>query len=139
MPQLDAVLASPRAFNAEGHHPHPPHNMVLFGDESVFASHIVYKQPHNFQVILELELPEDVKQAYLAAKQSHPKDRFILLLNPMDIGEIEAADSIGGVIFRRGANGTRTDIWSQVTLSKADFKIIYFDELPLSLGVLEAA
>ena len=42
---------------AQDHAHHAKHNMVLFGDgDTYYASHIVYKEPHNFQVILKINL-----------------------------------------------------------------------------------
>jgi hypothetical protein len=36
------------SFNASAHDHHVKHNMVIFGEDQVYASHIVYKVPHNY-------------------------------------------------------------------------------------------
>lgn len=114
-------------------HNHTKHNMILLGETEVFASHIVYKEPHNFQVILRLGLDPEAKELYLAARKLHEKDLFIFLLDPMDIKEIASLSVISGKIFHRDANDEEHVILSNVTLSKENFSIFYFDELPLSL------
>jgi hypothetical protein len=107
--------------------------MLLYGTDEVFAYHIVYKVPHNFQVILKVDFDEEVKQLYLRARSEYPNDVFIFLIDTMDIRQIGAAESISGTLIREDATKVREIVKEQVVLSKESFKILYFDELPLSL------
>lgn len=115
------------------HSMHAKHNMVLFGVSDVFASHIVYKVPHNYQVILNLEFDKREKELYLKESSLHPADEFIFLLDDMDIKDIASVPSISGVISRTDAGGNRIEIIKNVQVDRKHFKVLYFDELPLSL------
>ncbi len=116
------------------HAQHAKHNMVLFGESEIFASHIVYKQPHNFQVILKLALDPANRALYLAEKAKFPKDQFLYLLDPMDIKDIESVSGIAGTILRIDAAGVRKEIAHDVQVPCGKFEVIYFDEVPLSLN-----
>jgi hypothetical protein len=120
-------------FNAnsqtQGPHAHPKHNMVLFGENEIFASHIVYKSPHNFQVILSLSLTADEQSKYLAAKTEHPSELFIYLLDPMDIKDIATTKSISGRVFYLDSAGGRHEVIADLAVASENFKVIYFDEL----------
>jgi hypothetical protein len=107
--------------------------MILFGAEKTYASHLVYKSPHNYQVILELELPAEARAAYLSALAEHPGAQFILLLDSSDISGIQTAPFVSGVIQRVGADDERIEIAAGVRIERKDFRVILFDELPLSL------
>ena len=111
---------------------HPPHKMFMFGENEVFASHIVYTKPHNFQVILKLRLDAAAQEKYLSERRRHPKDDFIYILDAMDIGQIRSAERIAGTVFRQDENGLRSDLF-QLELAKGGFDILYFSELPSSL------
>lgn len=113
---------------------HVKHNMVLVGTEEVFASHIVYKEPHNYQVILQLNFEESVLKEYTEARASFPEEQFILLLDHMDISKIQESTSLSGTLLRRTATGEQTTINAHVHLNQGSFKVLYFDELPLSLS-----
>ena len=119
---------------AQDHHHHVKHNMVIFGESEIFASHIVYKQPHNYQVILKLKLSDADRALYLRARTQFPSDRFIYLLNEMHIAEIANATSISGTLLRYDAAGTKHEIAARIELKRDQFEIVYFDELPLSLS-----
>lgn len=112
---------------------HPAHNMLLYGTQETFASHIVYLQPHNYQVILDLKLTEEAKTLYLSEKALNPNDTFIFFLDPMEIALIASAESISGKLIRKDAEGTRHVLMSEIVISKENFKLIFFNELPLSL------
>lgn len=119
---------------AETHdHQHVRHNMVLFGEQEVFASHIVYKDPHNVQVILQLSLPSDTKSQYSLERALHPLDTFIFLLDPSNIKEISTQASISGDFRREDAEGQTTIFIPHLELASADYKIVFFDIVPLSL------
>lgn len=112
---------------------HVRHNMVVYGLNEIHASHIVYKKPHNYQVILSVRFPATSLAAYLAAKAEHPGDRIIFLLHPVDIGDIRSANVLSGSLFRRDSEGRRFDITPELTLDENSFDLVYFQELPLSL------
>ena len=127
---LAALISIPG--HATDHSHLAKHNMVLFGTAETFASHIVYKIPHNYQVILELGLSNEAREKYLSAKGAFPESLFVLLLDPNDISRIESAPEITGTIYRI-ENNRRIEIAAGVRVSRKDFRMIYFDELPLSL------
>src|SRR4051812_45565102 len=80
------IISSPRQGLAVNHTTHfAKHNMVLFGDSEVFASHVVYKVPHNYQVVLQLVLLNSEKLKLDEARAAFPNDSFFYLLDPMDI------------------------------------------------------
>jgi hypothetical protein len=118
-------------------HVHVKHGMILLGESEVIASHIVYKTPHNFQVLMSLKLDQATNSLYLKARADHPKSTFILLLDPIDIEEITSLPSLSGAIFHRDEQGQRHEIAPNVTLRRENFEVLYFDELPLSLAADE--
>lgn len=63
------------------------HGMLIFGTEKIYASHLpLFHAPHNYQIILELELDKTAKQKFIRDQQLHPEfttytiepERFIL-------------------------------------------------------------
>ncbi len=130
---LAMLVIAPLA-QADDHAHHARHNMILHGTKEIFASHLVYKVPHNFQVIVRLKLSASVRRAYLAARAAYPEQTFILLLDPVSIGELAGAAQISGPLFRRDAEGVRVDVVPSVVLDRAQFEVVYSDELPLSLA-----
>jgi hypothetical protein len=119
------------AANADNdHHHHPKHNMLIYGSEEIFASHVVYKSPHNYQVILSLTLTDDVKAAYLRARAAHPEESLYLLLDEMDIAKIRDLDSLSGTLQRETPSGERETLATGVTITKDKFKVLFFNELP---------
>ena len=112
------------------HHHHPKHNMLIYGSEEIFASHVVYKAPHNYQVILSLTLPDDVKAAYLRGRATHPDESLYLLLDEMDISKIREMDSLSGTLQRETPTGERETLATGVVINKDNFKILFFNELP---------
>ncbi|MBK7891569.1 MAG: hypothetical protein IPJ84_12255 [Bdellovibrionales bacterium] len=69
----------------------------------------------------------------MKSKLEHTEERHILLLDSMDIGEIENKKTISGKIQVEDVTGVRRDLVQNVGLSNDHFKIVYFNELPLSL------
>lgn len=119
---------------ASAHESHTNHNMILLGSDEIFATHIVYNVPHNFQVILTLQLPLEVKTLYQQQRQLHPNDQFRFVLKHLDISQIQALGSVTGAVLRVHSDGKKTTIIDDVTLTKNQFKVLFFDELPLSLA-----
>jgi hypothetical protein len=63
------------------------HGMLIFGAEKIYASHLpLFHAPHNYQIILELELDDKTKQQFITDQQQHPEftaytiepERFVL-------------------------------------------------------------
>ncbi len=49
------------------------HGMLLFGSEKIYVSHLpMFHTPHDYQIILELELSKSDKQKYVADKNKNP-------------------------------------------------------------------
>jgi hypothetical protein len=106
----------------------------LYGAEEVFASHIIYKVPHNYQVILKLELDASVKEAYHKARSDHPNQDIVYVLDPSDVSQIASAQFIVGNLIVRDESGNSKTILSGVRLENSQFSILFFNELPLILG-----
>jgi hypothetical protein len=50
------------------------HGMLIFGTEKVYASHLpLFRTPHNYQIILELELDKTAKQKFISDQKLHPE------------------------------------------------------------------
>jgi hypothetical protein len=125
---LSLVLIS-LSSHSQDHSHHPKHNMILMGESQIFASHIVYKEPHNYQVLLQIDFDEITRETYLSFKRLQPEDLFIFLLDPMDIKDIASQASISGTLLYENPDGQRTQIITNVFIPKNNFKIIYFDEV----------
>lgn len=49
------------------------HGMLLFGSEKIYVSHLpMFRSPHHYQIILELELSKSDKQKYVSDKNKNP-------------------------------------------------------------------
>jgi hypothetical protein len=83
------------AINAEAQHGHSGmaadkpsvHGMLIFGTQKMYASHLpLFHAPHNYQIIIELELDKAAKEKFIKDQQLHPEfttytiepERFIL-------------------------------------------------------------
>jgi hypothetical protein len=130
---LYILLTFSPAAHGEEHDQHAKHNMLIFGRAEIYASHLLYKVPHNYQVMLKLELPPAVENLYLKERVKHPADKFIFLLDEMNISQIEKADGISASIFRRDRAGEKHVLVPRVELESKDFIVLYLNELPLSL------
>jgi hypothetical protein len=50
------------------------HGMLIFGTEKMYASHLpLFRTPHNYQIILELELDKTAKQKFVLDQKLHPE------------------------------------------------------------------
>jgi hypothetical protein len=120
---------------AQDHSHHAKHNMVLFGKPGGFyASHIVYKSPHNFQVILKINFDAASEMKLATEMTAYPKEQFIYLLDHMDISAIQKSPPISGQVFRRADDGSKQVILNSISLDPNEYSVVYFDELPLSLS-----
>lgn len=132
---LGLLTFSPFGFGGDHDH-HAKHNMLLFGEAEIFASHLVYKVPHNYQVVLKLNLPANVKARYLNERALHPQDRFIFLLEEISIKDIESLPSIAASIFRIEDTGEKKVLFARVEVARENFTVLYLNELPLSLSAV---
>ena len=108
--------------------------MIIFGTSPTYASHIVYKVPHNYQVLLEIHFDEVTQARYLEEKARHPDEQYILLLDAMDISEIASVDKVTGRLFRENASGEEAPVADEVVLPRAAYRVIYFNEVPMPSG-----
>jgi hypothetical protein len=131
---LGLFFVATGASSEEHPHNHVRHGMFLYGEEEVYASHIIYKVPHNYQVILKIELDAGAREVYLAARGNHPDHEIVYVLHPSDISKIQSAEFIVGDIVVRDSSGGSTTLLTDVRLEKAQFSILFFNELPLILG-----
>jgi hypothetical protein len=73
--------------------------MIIFGKEKIYASHLpLFHSPHNYQIILELELDKTAGQKFIADQLEHPEfttytiepERFILTDKILSRGSFKA-------------------------------------------------
>lgn len=131
---LAVLFVTAQSFAQHHDHNHAKHNHIVFGESEIFASHLVYKQPHNYQVILKLNLEAKDQEIYLAARAQFPQDEYVFLLDTMDISKIDSAEEITGPFFRRDSTGKKFELNPNLRIKRDRFQIIYFNELPLSLA-----
>jgi hypothetical protein len=121
--------------SAQDYNHHPKHNMILFGDSDAFyVSHLVYKEPHNYQVILKLKLNSGDRELIKKNRTAHPRENFIFLLDPMDISQIQSKPKISGQVFWRSSDESKHPVLDKLELEPQNYSVIYFDKLPLDLS-----
>ncbi|TGE29060.1 hypothetical protein [Hymenobacter metallicola] len=73
---------------AQAQHPHSStptdrpstHGMLIFGTQHVYASHLpMFHSPHDYQVVLELDLSDSAQTAYRASQQQFPTETVYTL------------------------------------------------------------
>jgi hypothetical protein len=78
---IHLIVMSIFAFaNAQEHHEvqlqdkPSTHGMLIFGTEKTYASHLpMFHSPHNYQIILELELDPATKKLFIADQEKNPE------------------------------------------------------------------
>ena len=131
---LALLLGGTPGTQAGNHHgAHAKHGMFLYGDETLFASHIVYKSPHNYQVILKILLHKEAREAYEQTKGSFPDQALIFVLDTMDLSTIVSKPTLHGTLFREDSQGQRIEVLSGIEVAEKNYDVIFFSELPLSL------
>jgi hypothetical protein len=67
---------------AQHHHDKPSvHGMFLFGKSKTYLSHLpMFHAPHNYQVLLEVELPSSAKEKYLGSGENDPKESIYTII-----------------------------------------------------------
>ena len=105
------------------------HGMLIFGKEAIYASHLpMFHSPHNYQIILELELDPNTKKLFITDQDKNPEyttytiepEKFILpdmIQNPKTFKA-----SLYRGHFERG--GVKIAININVTIKK----VIYFSK-----------
>ncbi|WP_303311143.1 hypothetical protein [Hymenobacter sp. BT730] len=87
---LALLLLLPHFLTAQqlpSHHSPSPdkasvHGMLVFGIHQVYASHLpMFHSPHNYQVLLELELSDSARTAYQQSQQTFPAE-LVYTLEP---------------------------------------------------------
>lgn len=130
------TLMVAKAATAQTHpHNHAKHGMVLFGDQyEIFASHIIAKAPHNYQVILKVNLDRITQNIYDDSRINHRDERIVLVLNTMDLSTIKSQPTLVGTLIRENlTTNARTTLATEVILLAHHYELVFFQELPLSL------
>lgn len=71
------LALSPGALLAQNHP--SVHGMVLFGSEKIYLSHLpLFHAPHDYQVLLEIDLPTSAKASYRAQLRRNPNGLFTI-------------------------------------------------------------
>lgn len=103
------------------------HGMLIFGREKIYTSHLpLFHAPHNYQVILEIELDKAAKEEFNKDRQLHPEfttytiepERFILPDKISSKGSFKASLYRGH--FERGGTKILDSIHIKI------FAVIYF-------------
>lgn len=74
---LLTILFGQLSFAQHHHMADPPsiHGMLLFGQETIYLSHLpMFHNPHDYQVLLEVEIPESVKNQYIKSIKNNPSE-----------------------------------------------------------------
>jgi len=78
------------------HHHHDTtgiHGMLLFGEDVVYLSHLpMFSTPHNFQVILEVELDERARRVYLSDRAADSETIHTFQPEKFPIAELSPAE-----------------------------------------------
>lgn len=77
------------------------HGMLMFGAEKIFISHLpLFHAPHDYQVILEVEVPQEKKALYLKAVEQNPQSIFTVVPKPFVLATANSLPAqIQGDIF----------------------------------------
>ncbi len=129
---LVLIMTIISTLSAQAQSAHAKHNMILLGEKELFLSHIVYKVPHNYQILVKVKLDSGTQTIYSKARSQYPDNLFIFLLSEVDLVELPRTKILKGNLLVELENGTRTVLEQNVEID--DFSILYFDELPLDLS-----
>lgn len=106
------------------------HGMLIFGKEKIYASHLpLFHPPHDYQIILELELDKTARQKFITDQQQHPEsvtytiepEKFVLPEKINSKGSFKASVYRGH--FERGGIKIATDVNIKIT------QVVYFKKL----------
>lgn len=111
------------------------HNMIVYGNQDqLFASHMIYKFPHNYQVILKIDLGSQNKSLLTEALANSNTRNVLFVLDRMNIGEIQTKPVLTGALEQELNDGSSQILVDHLEVSPENYSIIYFEELPLSLA-----
>jgi len=113
--------------SAKAQDPAAVHGMLVFGDKSVYLSHLpMFHSPHDYQVIMQVELGPVAMQVYLADQKAHPENRIYtfvpqpLVLPVVVAGKIPFQGDLYRGHFERGGVVIQSSVQVQIT------KVLYF-------------
>jgi len=131
-----ALFTSIMAFGG-GSHEHPPvhkkHSFVFVDRNAEYATHVVYKKPHNFQVNIRLK-PLPLLPYIAEAMASFPEQSFFIQFNPFDISKMNEKPDLSATIVREDSSGQLIPIAKDFSLVAGNYEVTYFEELPLDLN-----
>ncbi len=108
---------------------HAKHGFLIYGKETLFASHIVYKVPHNYQVILQLQSIKELDGLPEVIKSQFPNNKLVLVFDEMDLTQIVHQPIITGMLYREDEEGVRHPL-KTMSIDSSDYEVIFFNELP---------
>jgi hypothetical protein len=66
------------------------HGMLLFGDDTIYLSHLpMFGPPHNFQVLLAVSLDDAAGEALTSDRADDPADMYTFVPTEFDIEELD--------------------------------------------------
>ena len=117
------------------------HNMMLVGEQAVFASHLpMFDSPHRFQVILEVDLAkagQNRNAIYAADRKAHPKvgmytlePQEMFVLSQMSRGDQKARrTSFRGTVYRGHLERGGTPLDPLTGVSVRAKRVVYAEEI----------
>jgi hypothetical protein len=82
------------------------HGMLLFGDDPLYLSHLpMFHHPHNFQVLLTVQLDEDSATALRSDQAAGGSDLYTFLPDSFPLAELDprkksGRSTVAGTVFR---------------------------------------
>jgi hypothetical protein len=103
------------------------HGMLIFGTEKIYASHLpLFHAPHNYQIILELELDKAAKKQFITDQQQHPEfTTYTIEPEPFILPDMIAAKgSFKATLYRGHFERGGTKIAEKISIRIAT--VVYF-------------
>ncbi len=87
---------------AKSDDPPATHGMLVFGDREIYFSHLpMFHNPHDYQVIMKIELPARPQAVYFADAKTHPHEIYTFVPKPMVLPDIIAQKiNFAGDLYR---------------------------------------
>ncbi len=105
------------------------HGMLLFGREKIYLSHLpMFHSPHDYQVILEVELKPEAKALFIKDQKDHPEQRLYTLVPQRFVlpDMVKKPTSFAATLVRGHFERGGIEFGSSSVLIK---KVIYFKKL----------
>ncbi len=128
------ALSAIDAPSGDHSHHNVKHNFIMYGENPIYASHLIYKAPHNFQVILQLNLSSQLVTSISELRIQNPNAVFYFEALNLDFSEFSNVNELTGAIFYEDEAGRRHTVIESNSITKDNFKVIYFYQLPLDLS-----